>query len=204
MVKLVVDYADYKAALYACKNWHYSKAIPAGKTYKIGVWEDDIYKGVVIFSRGANPHTGSPYGLKQTEVCELTRIALRSHKSFVSQVMAIAIRKLKQDNPGMRLIVSYADSAQGHEGKIYQANNWIYTGYSSSSESGILVHGKLTHRRSLGMRYGTSNLEWLRNNIDPNAEVINGGYKYKYLYPLDKKIRKQIITLSKTYPKSSV
>lgn len=29
------------------------------------------------------------------------------------------------------ILVSYADSAQGHHGYIYQATNWIYTGISA-------------------------------------------------------------------------
>lgn len=37
---LKIDYCDIKAARYACEHFHYSKSVPAGKTVKIGVWED--------------------------------------------------------------------------------------------------------------------------------------------------------------------
>jgi hypothetical protein len=40
-VDLKVDFCSYEAAKYAVEHWHYSKTMPAGKTVKIGAWEDD-------------------------------------------------------------------------------------------------------------------------------------------------------------------
>ncbi|MFZ8899831.1 MAG: hypothetical protein ACO20X_14970 [Alphaproteobacteria bacterium] len=75
-VDLKIDWASYKAAKYACENWHYSGLMPSfGKSVKIGVWENGDFKGVVVFGRGANKHLLTPYGLSQDEGCELVRIA---------------------------------------------------------------------------------------------------------------------------------
>lgn len=93
--KLKLDYCSFDAARYATKNWHYSKSMPAGKLVKIGVWENDKFIGCVLFSRGANNHIGSPYKLKQDEVCELTRVALNSHQTSVTRIVAISIKMLK-------------------------------------------------------------------------------------------------------------
>ena len=123
---LKIDWCTYEAAKFACLNWHYSKSIPVSKIVKIGVWEDDVFKGAVLFSRGATPMIGRPYNLKQTEICELTRIALRDHKTPVSRIVAISVKFLKKNSPGLRLVISYADVDQGHLGKIYQASNWVY------------------------------------------------------------------------------
>ena len=128
MPELKCAWASHEAAKWACEHWHYSKCLPAGKLFKVGAWEDGRYIGVVIFSRGATQNIGKPYGLEQTECVELTRIALRDHRHFVSEIMMQALRKLKETNPGLRLVVSYADPAQGHNGGIYQATNWVYTG----------------------------------------------------------------------------
>lgn len=67
---LRLDWAGYDAATYACRHWHYSRTAPAGRLIVIGVWEAEAFKGVVIFSRGATPRIGSPYGLTQLEVCD--------------------------------------------------------------------------------------------------------------------------------------
>jgi len=199
-MSLKVDLCEYDAAKYAVMHWHYSKAMPSGKLVRFGVWEDKRFIGCVIFGRGATINIGRPYNLKQTRVCELVRVALNKHQSPVTKIVSQAIKILKETNPGMELIVSYADSNQGHTGVIYQAGNWIYEGYST--DSNIIIKGKLLHRRSITAKYGTNSLEWIQNNVDPKAERVLTKPKYKYLMPLNKRIKKQIQKLSKPYPKS--
>lgn len=114
MATLEVNWCGYDAAKYACENFHYSKSVPAGKLVKIGAWEDGKFIGAVLFGRGANKSIGSPYGLSQTECCELVRVALTKHVSFVSEILSKAIKLLRQASPGLRLIVSYADIEQNH------------------------------------------------------------------------------------------
>ncbi|MGG3873251.1 protein Mom [Brevibacillus laterosporus] len=202
MKQLKIAWATFEAAKFACENFHYSKSLPAGKLVKIGAWEDGKFIGVVIFSRGANNRIGSPYNLPQTECCELTRVALTKHQSFVSEILAKAIKFLKEQSPNIKLIVSYADVEQNHKGGIYQATNWIYEG-KTEGERYFIVHGKKTHPKSIHSRYGTGSqrLEWIRNNVDSQARMIITAGKHKYLMPLNKKIRKQIEQLRKPYPK---
>lgn len=199
-----IDWASHDAAKHACLNWHYSKSVPAGKLVKIGVWENDSFRGVVLFSRGATPHIASPYSMTQLEVCELTRVALRNHKTPVSRIMKIALRFLKTACPKMRLVVSYADLDQDHHGGIYQAGNWVYTGLNNAGSRGaFVVNGKKMHPRSVGAMGGTQSIEWVRANLDPNAaEHITAG-KHKYLMPLDKQTAEYIAHLKQPYPKRS-
>lgn len=199
---LKIDWATHAAAKYACTHFHYSESVPAGKLIKVGAWEDGKFIGVVIFSRGANQYIGSPYGLKQTECCELTRVALTKHKVFVSEVLAKAIKFLKEFNPSMRLIVSYADTEQKHHGGIYQATNWIYEGKTGGEEY-FIINGKKTHGKTIHSKYGTGsqNLNFLRKHVDPKASKYKTTGKHKYLMPLDKKMRKEILPLNKPYPK---
>jgi hypothetical protein len=199
--KLRVDWATHEAAKYACLNWHYSKCLPVGKLVKVGVWEGEKFIGVVLFSRGATPEIGSPYGLKQVEICELTRIALTKHLTPVSKVLSIAIKFLKKTSPNLKMIVSFADEGQGHHGGIYQATNWIYTG--GSETHAYLVNGVQYHPKSLHSKYGTGgqSIPWLQKNIDKNAKRIISGFKHKYLMPLDDEMMVKIKSLSKPYPK---
>lgn len=115
-VSLKIDWATHEAAKYACEKWHYSKCMPAGKLVKLGAWENEKFIGVILFGLGATPHLSKQYGLKMTECCELTRVALTSHKTPVSRMIAIAMKLLKQKCPGLKLVVSFADSAFGHHG----------------------------------------------------------------------------------------
>lgn len=202
-MSLRLDWCNHEAAKYAVEHWHYSRSMPAGKTSKVGVWEDGRFVGVVIFSRGAAQHIGTPYGLKQTEVCELTRVALTTHQTPTSRILAIAVKMLRQLSDGLRLIVSFADSSQGHHGGIYQANGWVFVG--SMEYHTLKVNGRIVHPKTCHSLYGSKGqgIPWLRANVDPNAERIKNGIKHKYLMPLDDAMRRQIAPLAKPYPKRS-
>ena len=192
---LKIDWATHEAAKFACLNWHYSKSLAAGKLVKVGAWEGGRFVGVVLFAYGANGNIGKPYGLQQIECCELVRIALRDHTTPVSKIMALAIKMLAKQSPGIRLIVSYADTGQGHHGGIYQATNWIYEGYFGG-ESSVIVNGKLMHRRQAYSLYGTTR--------PPGSTNVPASGKHKYLMPLDAAMREQIAPLAKPYPKRTM
>lgn len=172
--------------------------MPAGKASVVGVWEDRKFIGCLMFSCGANNNIGKPFKLNQTEICELTRVALTNHVSTVSKIGSLALKMLKRQSPGLRLVVSYADLNHGHLGKIYQAMNWIYVGMIKMDS--VILNGKRFHRRTVYSRFGFNSVERLkRMGID--AKWDNGLPKHKYLFPLDNALRKQIEPLCKPYPK---
>ncbi len=188
--ELKIDWATHEAAKYAVENWHYSESMPAGKLVKVGAWENGKFIGVVLFGRGANNNIGKPYGLEQTAACELVRIALTKHITPVSKIAAIAMRFLKANSPGLRLIISYADPLQGHHGGIYQAGNWIYCG-KSSPQAAVIFQGKVMHKRTAQEKFG--GIEGMKKSAVTS--------KHKYLMPLDNEMRKRIMPLAKPYPK---
>lgn len=199
--ELRLDWCTHAAAKYAVERWHYSRSLPGGKLVKVGVWEGGKFVGVVVYGCGATPNIAKPYGLTQREVCELVRVALCEHQAPTSKVIALSLRMLRKVNPGLRLVVSYADTAQGHHGGIYQAGGWIYTG--SQSYHVIRIHGRMRHPRSIGSRYGSGSqsIAWLRKHLDPDAELIRTPAKHKYLMPLDTMMQSVVMKLAQPYPK---
>ena len=191
--KLKIDYCTFTAAKHAVENWHYSECMPAGKTIKLGVWEDDKFIGCVIFSRGANNVLGAPYGLTQLESCELTRVALKMHVTPVTRIISICIKFLKKFCPGIKLIISFADSEQGHHGGIYQGGNWIYAGRTKPAEE-YIVNGVRMHGRSMRALHGT-------HIGKPFITKIMGSSKHRYLMPLTEELKEDLKKLSKPYPK---
>jgi len=183
-IKLV----NQEAAAYAVKMWHYSKTLPKIKLIRFGVFENNEFIGVIIFSPGASPFLGYSIGLDQTEVCELTRIALSKHETPVSQLVAECLRKLKLLNPGIRCVVSFADPKEGHKGGIYQAGNWIFTGVSSQVVE-YFLDGRWAHTRGV---YNRKDRPFAPTRTTPG--------KFRYLFPLDKKMRRQLIPLGLKYP----
>lgn len=199
---LKIDWATHEATRYACENWHYSESVPVPPLVKIGVWEDSKFIGVVIFSRGASSNLSKPYGLTQLECCELTRVALKAHKTPVSRILSIAIKFLKKNSPKLRLIVSFADSNEGHHGGIYQATNWIYTGRSAESFKYVDKRGREWHSRQVSEKGYNIQQGMVRKTVRPSeCSKIRQSGKHRYLFPLDDKMRLQVSKLSKQYPK---
>lgn len=197
---LHIDWATHEAARYACVNWHYSGCLPAGKLVKVGAWESGKFIGVVLFGRGANNRMAGAYQLCQDEACELVRIALTVHVAPVSRIVAQAIRFLRRQSPGLKLIVSYADPKHGHHGGIYQAGNWIYRGRSQAQRE-LLINGVFTHKRSAHAKYGTASPEKIAAVSGKKVEWAPVEWKHIYLMPMDNAIKERILTLAKPYPK---
>ena len=198
---LKIAKASHDAAKYAVEHWHYSQKLPSGKLFIRGAWEHGKFIGVVIFSRGATSTIGSPFGLTQVECVELTRVALmHEHEAPVSQIVAAAIADLKRGNPGLRLIVSYADPMQGHHGGIYQAGNWVYVGQGKAAPE-FVIHGKQMHMRSVHAKGWKQTLPWLREHVDPNATKVEIEPKHKYVMPLDRAMRRYVQRLAQPYPR---
>lgn len=195
MTDLLVDWCTPQAAEYACVEWHYSHSVPVVKNVNVGVWEDGTFKGVIIFSRGASPWLGHRYGLDQTRLCELARVALTDHDHPVSEIVPKAVRLLRRQSPGLRLIVSFADQARGHHGGIYQAMNWIYTGLSDPVIENF-VDGRWQHVRNSHAKVKKLGAENVPTRTQPG--------KHRYLLPLDKAIRRQVERMRRPYPTANV
>lgn len=190
---LKIDWATHEAAKYACENWHYSKCIPKSKLVKIGVWENGVFIGVLIYGVGATSDLVKAYGLKQNEGCELVRIALKDHLTPVSRLIAISLKLLKTSFSGLRLVVSFADPEQGHHGGVYQASGWVFSGNSQASDE-YIYKGKRWQGRSFRNSYKGMEKH-------PDVQVVKGSRKHRYLMPLDPDMRKRILPLAKPYPK---
>jgi hypothetical protein len=190
---LRIDWATHEAARYACENWHYSRCIPKSKLAKFGVWENNVFKGVIIYGVGATSDLVKAYGLNPVEGCELVRIALRSHETPVSRIIAISLKMLKSAFSGLRLVVSFADPEQGHHGGVYQASGWTFSGNSQASDE-YIYKGKRWQGRSF-----RNNYKGMERH--PDVQIVKGSSKHRYLMPLDEAMRAQIAPLAKPYPK---
>ena len=202
-VTLKLDWCSHEAAKYAVEKWHYSHTMPKSKLAKIGAWENGVFIGCVIFGVGATADLVKSYGLIPTQGCELVRVALNKHVSATSKIVSIALKMIKREYKGLRLVVSFADPEQSHVGTIYQAMGWIFTGVSAASDE-YLVNGKRWHGRAFraSMPSHLTTKQALLQ-MDANYQIVKGTSKYRYLYPLDDAMRAQIAPLSKPYPKRS-
>ena len=199
---LRLDWCSHEAAKYAVEHWHYSRSLPTPPLVRIGVWEKGQYIGAVLFSRGSSCHLGRPYGLKTTEVCELTRVALDMHTTATTRIVSIALKMFRRTNPGICLVVSFADPNHGHHGGIFIAGGWIYVGQTSPTKEYIDKNGRRWHERQVSVsrinkQYGT----YRRVPSPRDLKAIKLLGKHRYLMPFDNEIRQLVKRAQKEYPK---
>jgi hypothetical protein len=204
-VELRIDWCSHDAARYAVEKWHYSHRMPKSKLAKFGVWENGKFVGAVIYGVGAgNSTNGRRWGLgARWDMCELVRVALNTHATPTSRIVAITLKLIHKASPKLRLITSFADTQQGHLGVLYQAGGWLYLGGKEETSGGYRVNGQIFHPRSLHDRYGKGgqSIPWLRAHVDPKAERLRTPVKHHYVYPLDEEMRTRMAQFVKPYPK---
>lgn len=109
-------------------NKHYAQRMPS-ISYSYGLFKDDLMVGVLTIGKPAsNSLCKGICGIEYTsEVYELNRLITIDglEKNSLSFFVGKVLKDLKKENIA---VVSYADTGAGHNGYIYQATNFIYTG----------------------------------------------------------------------------
>jgi hypothetical protein len=87
-------------------------------------------------------------------------------------------------------------------GVIYQAGNWIYTGETDGYDKFMDKNGRVWHPRQVSRTGVKRQYGELRvvPKISDCIRIPQTG-KHRYLYPLDKAMRRQIKPLALPYPK---
>lgn len=130
---------------------HYARRMPCVQ-YAFGLFDDCVLVGVVTFGQLASPAPmkgvcGEDWA---TNVVELNRLCVdHSDGNASSKLIGGALRLL----PTPMVVMSYADTAQGHIGYVYQATNWLYTGLSAKASDPVIegaegAHNRHNHERS--------------------------------------------------------
>ena len=197
-----LEKASYKAIKYACMNFHYAKRIPANPIIAFSVFEDNEWCGCICFNAGIEG-INKPYFLRMGQVAELVRVALNGKQSSTSKAVSLALKVFKKTNPLVKLVISYADSDEGHIGVIYQATNWIYEQSKKTSnaffckKTGKPIHSRQISNTGFNIQFGTKKKCFKKEDVFEVKKDI----KHKYIYPLDKTLIPMCRALAKPYPK---
>ena len=108
-------------------------------SWAFGAYFKNILLGVISFGKPASQNVCSGVCGKNNSnrVYELNRLWMsdKCPKNSESRFIGWALRQLKNINPPL-ILVSYADTEQGHSGLVYRATNWVYTGLSDKRNCG--------------------------------------------------------------------
>jgi len=87
--------------------------------------------------------------------------------------------------PKPSIVVSYADTGQGHVGFVYQATNFVYTGLSAAFKDPMVKGMEHKHHTTIGDegRGHESRVEFLRQKYGAeNVYYIERDRKHRYVY----------------------
>ena len=156
---------------------HYSGRTPS-ISIAFGWFIDNELVAVCSFGKPASPSLckgilGEEYALQVYELNRLCRIENLNEQ--LSSFVAACLRRLRQKN---WIIVSYSDTDMHHNGFIYQASNFIYTGLTKERTD------KYTEGNKHSRHYKNENQGTVR-------KIRSAKHRYVYFATFDKKLKKR-------------
>ena len=98
--------------------------------------------------------------LETRNLLELTRLFVHDGygKNIESYVISQTFKWIRENAPRIKVLVSYADPEQNHDGAIYQATNWIYQGcgdfqLAPTYSLRLTENGEWMHSRSVYSKF---------------------------------------------------
>jgi hypothetical protein len=185
-LKLHFKQIDYKTAMKVLiKNHYLHRKAPTSWAY--GAYFDGYLIGACTIGKPASHTLIEGVSGKQNakRVFELNRLWLSDDapKNSESRFLGWILRTI----PKGTILVSYADSAYKHIGKVYQATNWIFTGTSIPFTDYTII-GK--DHRSIPKE------QRIKENLTPKVR----SKKYRYVYFTNREDRKDLLWKQKDYP----
>lgn len=168
-----------------CRDKHYLQRVPSIVAY-YGLYRKELLVGIITFGIPPSPYLMKICGEEyKASVLELNRLWCydESPRNSESFLISNAIKLLKKDKPDIKILVSFADTREGHLGYIYQASNWHFTGWSIPGGGSILIDGKEYHPKNLNNKYNTSDLNKLKDILGTdNIFYRPRSKKCRYVY----------------------
>jgi len=113
-------------------------------SYAFGWIQGNTIRAVLTVDKPASPFVCiSPFGEEYSSmVYELNRLCTDGGElPPLSIFVSSCLRILKEEN---LILISYADTGMHHNGYIYQATNWIYTGKTKERFDRVSIEGNHT------------------------------------------------------------
>ena len=171
-------------------NVHYAKRL-CPISYAFGIYRGDELIGVVTYGTpSSSPLREGICGKEYSDrVLELNRLCCDNEKNIASKLISSSLKML----PSHSIVVSYADTRQGHIGYVYQATNFIYTGLSAKRTDWKVKGLEHLHGATIAdMSRGQENrAQWMRDKYGDDFYLEDRPRKHRYIYFVGNKTEKK-------------
>ena len=186
---------DYKTAMDTVVAYHYlHRKCPC--SFAFGLFLGEELKGVVVY--GTPSSSSLRAGIAGIEnannVIELTRLWINDDvpKNGESFLIGNTLSLVDKE-----IIVSYADTAEGHTGAIYRATNWLYTGLSAK-RTNWTIEGESKHCQTIADKYTAKEV---REKYGDRFSLVQRSRKHRYVYlNAGGKRKKELLSMLKYKP----
>ena len=185
---------------------HYARRWPS-ITYAFGLFNGAELIGVVTY--GTPPSATLRRGIAGAEyadkVLELNRLCLKyNRKNEASRLVGASLKMLPES-----IVVSFADTEQGHKGYVYQACNFTYHGLSAKRTDWKVKGKEHLHGQTIADEFrGVKNrAQAMRDKYGDAFYLAPRSRKHRYIYIVGDKrfkrdVRKAIKYRREDYPKT--
>tara|TARA_Y100000034_G_C6852795_1_gene387083 strand:- start:198 stop:872 length:675 start_codon:yes stop_codon:yes gene_type:complete len=181
---------SFKEAKKIIVKYHYSHAFPAAELC-LGFYVKGKLNAVIVYGTSATSKMATSLPGKYLELVRLFSFDWAG-KNMESYCISQSIKYIKKNHLDIKVLVSFADPEQGHNGAIYQATNWLYCGISQPDEW-YIVDGEKIHPRSMVAKYGTRGKKKLKKlGIKYKRKKLHGKHRYIYILGKNKKENKKL------------
>lgn len=161
---------------------HYAKRWPS-ISYACGLFDDDELIGVCCYGTPSSAPLRNGIAGDEFSKCvlELNRLCLKyNRKNEASFLVARSLKML----PKNKIVISFADIAQGHKGVVYQACNFTYHGLSAKRTDWKVKGMEHLHGQTIADEFrGVENrAKAMREKYGDNFYLAPRPRKHRYIY----------------------
>ena len=182
-------------------NIHYAKRWPS-ISYAFGLYRNGELVGCVTY--GTPPSATLKRGVAGDEykssVIELNRLCLRDNlKGEASRLVGASLKMLGGDF----IVISFADTQQGHKGVVYQACNFTYHGLSAKRTDWKVKGKEHLHGQTIADEFrGVKNrAQAMRDKYGDDFYLAPRPRKHRYIFIVGSKKFKKLASRAIKYKK---
>ncbi|HET6447365.1 MAG TPA: hypothetical protein VFI27_22615, partial [candidate division Zixibacteria bacterium] len=177
-----IDISNELKALFA--NYHYLGNIGRFGSFRAGAVLSDKLVAAAAFGYPTRKESTSRLGLNSGQLFELSRFCIHGSyqkRNFASWFLARSTKMVWDQFPKVKILLTFADTTNGHTGTIYKAAGWKFDGEVRPSYWYVDGGGAWYHKKSiwdLAIKNSISEHDYAASR---GLMKISGGKKLRFL-----------------------
>lgn len=211
--KIRVINIDRVSAKEAVQNFHYMKTFPAGAQVYFGILHEGMtgLKGVAVFGNSTATKAKTklfPDSVGPENIIEMQRLWISDDlgHNAESKVLSLIMAKFKTHAKHIKVVWTYAGGCKDDCGIVYQSSGFMYLGSEECDDFYLTEKGEYKNIIN-ALRFGKAP-KHMKDRGEIAAYLYGPGkfikaHRHYYFYPIDKAVRRKMMSKTKPFPKHS-